>query len=251
MEVALAEKSVYIPPLLIGVALFYRTMMYGLFTNHPILRSLTYAVTAVSFVSDKIMNSITYLMGSSQEKALVVQSKSVAVLGSLVNSMALVVHQVQNVLSLIHFQVRNIFFIVSSQITAGVFSIVTKTTDALGSIRFQFQTVVQQTANFTSSMFTSIHKNTEAVTSTYNMVRNYLFPKPKTFMDHLPIAIGFLVAFIVIGFTVYYLSQTRERTVELPTEHVIEKHVTIVEPEKPKDIPAVRRNPVRRKAKVH
>jgi hypothetical protein len=250
MEVTIAEKSVYIPPVMIGIALFYRTMMYGLFTNHPILRPLTYAVAAVSFVSDKIMNSVTYLMGSSQEKALIVQSTSVAILDSVVNTMALVVHQVQNVLSLIRFQVRNIFFI-ASNITAGVFRIVTKTTDALGSIRFQFQTVVQQTANFTSGIFTSIHKNTDAVTSTFSMLRNYFFPKPKTFMDYLPIVIGFLVAFTVIGLTVYYLSQTRERIVELPREPVVEKLVTIVEPEKPKDMTPVRRNPVRRKAKVN
>jgi hypothetical protein len=248
MEVALAEKSVFIPPLIIGVVLFYRTMMYGLFTNHPILRPLTYAVTAVSFVSDKIMNSVSYLIGSSQEKALVVQSTSVAILDSVVNTMALVVHQVQSVLSLIRFQVRNLF-VVASNMTTGLLSIVSKPVEALGSIRFHFQTVVHQSANFTTGIFTSIQKNTEAVTSTYSMLRNYLFPKPKSFMDHLPMVIGFLVAFTVIALTVYYLSQLRQRTVELPTEP--EKHVTIMEPEKSKDTPPVRRNPVRRKAKVN
>lgn len=242
MEFAVAEKTVYIPPLMLGMILFYRQFMYGFWYKHPILRPIVMLTSGFKYVADNLMGSLSSFMSSSQEKAVAVRHSSVAILDTLTNSMVAVVFYVQNILSQIHFQAKNVLMVFSNM-TAGVYGIFTKTSDVFESIRFEFRTVLHQTYNFTTGMFTSLQEKSKESMSFFPDIRGYFFPKPKSIYEQMHLITMFACACVVIGLTVYYFSILRKKTVELP-EAPVKPNVQV------EDTPVVqRKQPVRRRAK--
>lgn len=242
MEFAVAEKTVYIPPLMLGIILFYRQFMYGFWYKHPVLRPIVMLTSGFKYVADNLMGSLSSFMSSSQEKAVAVRYSSVAILNTLTNNMVAVVFYVQNILSQIRFQAKNVLMVFSNM-TAGVYGIFTKTSDVFQSIRFEFRNVLHQSYNFTTGMFSSIQTKSIEATNAITDIRNYFMPKPKTIYDQMHIVTMFACACVVIGLTVYYFSILRKKTVELPQAPV--KPIVQVE-----DTPVVqRKQPVRRRAK--
>jgi hypothetical protein len=245
MEYAVAEKTVYIPPLMLGMIILYRQFMYGFWYKHPILRPIVMLTSGFKYVADNLMGGLSSFMSSSQEKAISVRHSSVAILDTLTNSMVAVVAYVQNMLSQIRFQAKNVLMVFSNM-TAGVYSIFTKTSDVFESIRFHFKTVIHQSYNFTAGMFSSLQEKSKESMSFFPDIRAYFFPKPKSIYEQMHIVTMFACTFVVIGLTVYYFSILRKKTVELPKASVkFVEPVTQVE-----DIPVVqRKQPVRRRAK--
>jgi hypothetical protein len=226
MEQALAEKSIFLPPLIVGALLAYRTFFLGLMTNHPILKPYLLVSSFLSFTFDKMTG-----LFAAPSKSLLVNQTSLTILNTFTNSMSLVVVSIQRMLTTV---VRSVFKIQSTMILR-VYSIVTNLTNALSEIRFRFHTVTHKTYNTSSNLFTALQgKVTE--------VQTFFFPPPKSIYLKVQLGAVLLGSFLVLAFTIYYLSKLRTKTVTLP------------EPVKVEDLPKsntpVRRNPVRRKAKA-
>lgn len=244
MELALAEKSTYLPPLIVGALLFYRIVFTGLMTNHPILKPVAYVVSTTSFIADRILYSITSLMGYTHTKALVVRNTSSALVSTFLNSMSMALEIIQRMFSTVSFQIKNVYQM-ASNMTSNAYAVVVKTTDALTSIRFQFQTVVFQSYNFTASMFGTLQEKVYEHLSWFSRIKQFFFPPQKTIYDYTTIGVAIIVALIIVGATVNYLAKSRTKTVVLPD-------VPIQEPPKEEEsMKAPRRNPIRRKAKLN
>lgn len=264
MEIALAEKSVYLPPFIVGALMFYRIMTGGLLTNHPVLKPIAYAVSTVSYIADRMMYSLTSFMGYTHNKALVIRQSSSALVSTL--SMALVnVHQmligaIRNVVvftskmtnnayavvvrtteafASLRFQTYTVVYNLYSNMTSSLYSVVVKTQDSLQSIRFQFKTVAHQTYNITGTMFRNLGDKV------YD-VHKFFFPPKKSFFDYTTISLLVATVLIIIGLTFYVLSKQRSRTVLIPEKPPVEESVKLEE-----ETTKPRRNPVRRKTKMN
>ncbi len=230
MELALAEKSVYLPPLVVGALFVYRLVFGGLMTNHPILKPYIVVSSILSSSFDNMYSSVSSLF-SKPTNALVINQTSVSILNTLANQMSLVVVSLQRMLTTI---LRSVLQI-RSTIIQSVYAIVTSVTSILASIRFHFHTVTQQTYNTSSNLFTALQgKVTE--------IQTFFYPPPKSFLDKAQIGLLVVGSLIILGVTVYFLSTSRTKTITLPEP---EKVVETQEEPAP-----VRRNPVRRKTKA-
>ena len=227
MELALAEKSIFVPPLIVGGLFLYRTMFGGVMTTHPI----TEPYRMVSLAFDTIYQSLCNLFNSVQSRTLVLKQSSVAVLNTLANNLSKIIVSIQRMMTMV---VRNIHQM-RGVVIQTFYQVVETLTNALSQIRFHFQTVTQQLFNSSSNMFTALQDKVVDF-------HRFFFPLPKTFYDYTYIGVAICLSILVIAFTIYYLSKSRVKTFEVPE--------ATSEPVKTEPTP-VRRNPVRRKAKMN
>jgi hypothetical protein len=232
MEFALAEKTIYVPPIVLGMILLYRQFMVGFWHNHPIAVPIITLTSGFQYIADTMMKSLTYFMSSSQEKSLAVQNMSVAILNTVMNNVQMVIRYSHTILSKFRFQANNM--------TAGVYSIFTKTSDVFHSMQFHFKTVVFQTYNFTAGLYSSMLSKSK---ETSNLFTDYFSPKQKSLYEEMYIVSLIVFVSILIGLTVYYFSILRRKTFDIPKTPVkqVESKKEIVEPV------ALRKNPVRRR----
>lgn len=235
METALVEKSIYLPPIVVGFLFVYRTLFGGVLTEHPITKPYTLLASSIQIAADTMIRGMLELVNATHAKAMVLKQTY------LMNAMNMVTVNIYRMMTVV---TRNVNLLVSA-LANSLYSIVTTVTETLSLIRFHFKTVVHQTYNSTSNMFTALHKKTSGFEMMLTNVRAFFFPPQKNTLDYFYLGTLVTVAFLVLAVTVYYLSKGRTKTVEIP--------VAIEEPVKMQEetVTPVRKNPVRRKAKVN
>jgi hypothetical protein len=238
METALVEKSIYLPPILVGALFLYRTMFGGVMTEHPITKPYTLLASIIQIASDNLLHSLMQFVNATHGKVMIVKESSFSALQGLVNTMNLVLVNIHRMMTMI---TRTVNLVVTT-ITKNLYSIVTTVTETLSTIRFYFKTVAHQTYNSSSNMFTALKEKTTGIEMMVASIRAFFFPPQKNTLEYIYLGALITVAFLVVAATVYYLSKGRTKTVELP--------VVADEPVKPQQ-EAVRKNPVRRKTKVN
>lgn len=225
MELAVIEKSAYLPPILVGALFLYRSLYGGIMNEHPITKSYTVLSSSIQFVSNEVLQNLFQFVNATQAKALAIKHTSL----SAMNMVAVNIHRMVTMV------IQNVNLLVAA--------ILNSLYATLSTIRFHFTTVIQQTYNSTSNMFTALKEKTSGVEMFFANIRAFFLPPQKNTFEYIYIGALITVAFLVVAATVYYLSKQRVKTVELPAS--IEEE-PVFEPVKP-----LRKNPVRRKAKVN
>lgn len=202
MEVALAERTTFLPPMIVGALFFlYRNTLFAAQT-HPLTRPFVALLSGVTFLTNSMLSSLTNLMRSGNEKALVVRETSLMVTNSLFKN---VLQVFQN----IRFLVASIVNQISSVVQSALSNMLTKTTELLHSIHFHFNTTVHQSYNFTASLFSTLQDRIQQSSSWFTRIYTFFFPTPKTSYEKVYIGIGITVSLALIALTWHYLGQRK------------------------------------------
>ena len=202
MEVTLAEHSMFVPPMIIGILFYlYRKVIFAF---NPITRPI------VSLVSG-ILSTVTGLLDSSQSKALVVKETSVTLVSRVIQNVALA-HSIlmNNVYAVVHKSLDFVFHLVRfvsqihSTMMRDMYAVVNKTVTTVHSIRYRFNTTAHQSYTFTSSMFASIQAKMYESTSIFVRMKTFFFPVPKSTFEKVHIGMGIAICFLILALTWYY-----------------------------------------------
>lgn len=202
MDIALAERTAFLPPMVVGALFFlYRNTLFAAQT-HPLTRPFVALLSGVTYLSNTMLSSLTNLMSSANEKALVLRETSLMATNTLFKNIA-------QVFQSIRFLLVSIVHQISSVILSSVSNIVTKTTELLSSIRFHFTTTIHQTYNFTASLFSTLQDRVQQSPSWFMNIYTFFFPTPKSSYEMIYIGVGITVSLALIALTWYHLGQRK------------------------------------------